>query len=215
MRYLYIYMIKKNVSIKIESSHDQIAVTEEARGSRIVDETELETDSEKFEMTTEGILRVVDGRIEIEYFETEITGMAGACTCLSFEYKNPGVVSLLRTGVVESALVFEEGVRHVCVYTTPELAFEVCVNTAKVVNNITTNGGELFLNYTIEFRGAEKESTFIHIAITQIDVPVKKSDIDTVEELISSVFLNNGENGDHGGVDPSSVVFDADEPEDE
>ena len=42
MRYLYIYMIKKNVSIKIESSHDQIAVTEEARGSRIVDETELE-----------------------------------------------------------------------------------------------------------------------------------------------------------------------------
>ena len=78
VRYLYIYMIKKNISIKIESSHDQIAVTEEARGSRIVDETELETDSEKFEMTTEGILRVVDGRIEIEYFETEITGMAGA-----------------------------------------------------------------------------------------------------------------------------------------
>lgn len=207
-------MIKKNVSIKIESFHDQIAVSEEALGNRVVDETDLETDSEKFEMTTEGILRVVDGRIEIEYFETEITGMAGVCTCLSFEYKNPGVVSLLRTGIVESALVFEEGVRHVCVYTTPELAFEVCVNTAKVVNNITTNGGELFLNYAIEFRGAEKESTSIHIAVTPSDNIVKSPDIDTVEELISSVFLNNDESGEQGGVDPS-VVFDADEPEDE
>ena len=74
---------------------------------------------------------------------------------------------------------------------------------------------ELFLNYAIEFREAEKESTSIHIIVTPMDAPVKTPDIDTVEDLISSVFLNNDENGDHGGVDPSSVVFDADEPEDE
>lgn len=131
----------------------------------------IEDESEnRIDVTTEGLIRRRDGRIEIEYFETELTGMAGACTCISFDEQNPELVTMIRTGSVATALVFEEGKRHVCAYNTEEAAFEICVNTSRVDNRMTERGGEILLDYCIEFRGASTEHTFIQIKAAPTEV---------------------------------------------
>lgn len=131
----------------------------------------IEDESEnRIDVVTEGLIRRRDGRIEIEYFETELTGMNGACTCISFDEQNPELVTMIRTGSVATALVFEEGKRHVCAYNTEEAAFEICVNTSRVDNRMTERGGEILLDYCIEFRGASTEHTFIQIKAVPVEV---------------------------------------------
>lgn len=117
-----------------------------------------ELEPEKMQMNTLGKLCEKDGRTEISYEETELTGMEGSSTVISFDQKNEGVVTMLRTGLVSTALVFEAGKRHHCVYSTPYMPFEVCVHTLSVKNDVTANG-YLEIDYIVEIRGARAERT--------------------------------------------------------
>ena len=76
----------------------------------------FEDDSEKLDIFTEGTLTSCDGRISISYNETELTGMEGTVTTITFKMDEPGIITVLRTGSVYTALTLEEGRRHICVY---------------------------------------------------------------------------------------------------
>ena len=122
--------------------------------------TELDEDDEdapqSAQMMMEGRLVETSRRAELVYHESELTGMEGSVTKIGFDLDCPGLVSMLRGGAVSTALVFEEGRRHICVYNTPFSSFEVCIHTLKVENNILTSG-ELYLDYLIEIHGARTE----------------------------------------------------------
>lgn len=102
--------------------------------------------------------RTADGRFEVFYEETEVTGMAGSTTSISFSLDEKEIVSMVREGSVSTALVFEQGQRHHCVYNTPYMPFEICVHTMKV-ENLLLEAGTLELDYVIEIRGAKAERT--------------------------------------------------------
>ena len=75
--------ITKKAMIHLTSTHSGMAAEAGENGTIevMVDENGLpETESETIEMDTEGVLRLSDERVEIEYFETELTGMAGSLT---------------------------------------------------------------------------------------------------------------------------------------
>ena len=91
---------------------------------------------EPTEMLMEGKLLVADHRVELVYAESELTGMQGSLTAIGFEPSNPDLVSMVRTGPVRTAMTFEEGKRHICLYNTPFSEFEVCVRTIKVNNRL-------------------------------------------------------------------------------
>ncbi len=97
-------------------------------------------------------------RISISYNETEVTGMEGSTTTVTFLKNEPNVVSMIREGAVSATLVFEEGKRHHCLYKTPFMPFEVCVRTIKV-SNALLGAGALSLDYIVEIRGAKAERT--------------------------------------------------------
>lgn len=102
---------------------------------------------------------VDDGeRISISYNESEATGMEGSLTTVTFLKSDPSVVSMIRSGLVSTTLVFEEGKRHHCMYKTPFMPFEVCIRTIKVDNTII-GFGSLSLDYIVEIRGAKAERT--------------------------------------------------------
>ena len=97
-------------------------------------------------------------RISISYNETEVTGMEGSTTTVTFLKNEPNVVSMIREGAVSATLVFEEEKRHHCLYKTPFMPFEVCVRTIKV-SNALLGAGALSLDYIVEIRGAKAERT--------------------------------------------------------
>ena len=105
------------------------------------------------------------GKIEIEYEESEITGMDGSTTKLFFDTHEPGLVSLLREGSVSSAFVFEAGRRHLCVYNTPYFPIELCVDTKEMQNTLTYDGGSFHAVYLVEMNGVLAERAEVSITL--------------------------------------------------
>lgn len=111
---------------------------------------------ERTEMLMEGRLVLSAERAELVYEESELTGMEGTVTTVSFDRSQPELVSMLRDGVVNTALIFEPNKRHICLYKTPFSDFEICVRTIEVRNQLLEKG-ELFLDYLMEIHGASTE----------------------------------------------------------
>ncbi len=119
---------------------------------------------ERMEMTTVARYRDDGVRVSLSWTETEASGMEGTSTTVSYQKSEPLVVTMMRTGAVNTALVFEQGRRHHCVYKTPIMPFEVCVSTDKVENGVEKDG-TLFLDYAVELRGATCERTKMNLSV--------------------------------------------------
>ncbi len=118
---------------------------------------------ERLELVLEGRYHDDGTRVSIGYTEGEHSGMEGAKTTITYQKNEPTLVTMMRTGTVKTALVFEKGRRHQCVYQTPIMPFEVAVHTAEVKNAIEGEG-TLVLDYTVELKGAVAEHT--HMVLT-------------------------------------------------
>ena len=102
----------KQTKINIKITSRQIAVSPqvqaqvkndlEAQGMSLSGEHDNTDDT--FELSSEGVLYIDDGRVTVEYNETELTGMAGAKTKVSFTRDNPALVTMMREGTVETVM---------------------------------------------------------------------------------------------------------------
>lgn len=118
-----------------------------------------DSEPERIEFTTDGILSDDGFRIEVSYEESELCGMAGSRTTLLFDKVSPGLVTMVRTGSYTTSLVFNAAeVRQRCMYDTGILPpFELSVLTRKIDNRLSYEGGTLSLDYIIEMRGVKTE----------------------------------------------------------
>lgn len=122
-------------------------------------------DAQRIDIDYEGRLTVEDGRLAIEYDETELTGMEGTTTNISFELANPSIVVMSRTGSVYGSLCFEDGGRIMCTQNTPEMELPFVIDTEKLVNELTEDGGELKISYGMEFRGSLVQRSLMHVVV--------------------------------------------------
>lgn len=131
---------------------------------------------EPIELIMEGRLLTGSDRVELVYEESELSGMEGSLTTIGFRRQEPGLISMLRTGLVNTALVFEEGKRHFCIYHTPFSDFEICVYTRRVDNRLLTEG-VITLDYLMEIHGAQAEHTRMTVTVRPLtDPPFGKPD---------------------------------------
>ncbi len=129
--------------------------------------TESFEDSQAIEVITEGfIMEDNDGNIEIEYDENDSEDFNGTIVRIIFNRNEPGLVSVVREGDINTMLSFESGKRHKSVYNTPYMPFELSINTIEVKNTVLTDG-RLFLNYLIEIKGLSCDRCTIDFEITQ------------------------------------------------
>lgn len=172
-------MTKRNVMISILTSRTEMnmslfaedaeaeEIEEGADGAPSLDEILKNVTGEMpepTEMLMEGRLLTSTLRVELVYAESELTGMEGSLTAIGFDRANPGLVSMIRTGPVRTAMTFEQGKRHICLYNTPFSEFEVCVRTLKVKNRLLEEN-LLELDYLIEIHGAQAEHCKMWISI--------------------------------------------------
>ncbi len=100
--------------------------------------------------------------IEIEY--TEDDSMENTRTVIAFTPSQNDRVSIIHDGPVMSSLVCERGVRHISVYKTPIMPFEVAVYAKRCDADLTfERGGYIELDYLVELRGMDIQRTCMTI----------------------------------------------------
>lgn len=132
------------------------------RGMQKYDGTEEDT----IELVTEG--RLTDhgeGGLTLSYEESELTGMEGTLT--SFQVEKNGRVTLMRSGGINSQMVFEEGKHHLSLYQTPYGDLSIGVRTNRIRNTLEMTGGELEIKYAIEIDQNLAGYNLFHIQVRE------------------------------------------------
>ena len=127
------------------------------------------TDPDTMELVTEGKLAVQDGALCLSYEESELTGMEGTTTVFQVE---PDKVTLLRLGSVQSEMVFEEGRRHMSLYSTPYGNMEIGVRARRLNSTLELTGGRLEIDYDIEINHMLAGQSLFRIDVRE-NTPVK------------------------------------------
>ena len=99
------------------------------------------------ELVTEGTLEEIQNGWKLCYEESELTGLAGVSTTFQIQGTT---VTLIRTGKLNSQMVFEEGIPHDSLYEMEFGALMLTVCALQVKTNLSETGGTIDLKYSIE-----------------------------------------------------------------
>ncbi len=146
---------KKKITVKINLFNSDIAAASAHKSKGAANKGE----PSPVEIMTEGFMKLENERLSIKYFEPAQFEMDKQMTSLSFEPSYPDIVTMTRTGLCTTSLVFEAGKRYICAYSAFGATFELCVNTFSLTNDLTFDkGGRIKLSYSVE-NGGETVST--------------------------------------------------------
>ena len=118
---------------------------------------------DEIELITEGTLSMEEGCWVISYEESEMTGLQGVTTTFRII---SNVVSLERTGALNSKMVFKEKEFYHSLYQMEFGALMLTVFPARVLHNITWEGGTVDLIYGIEIENTASGLIEYHLDIT-------------------------------------------------
>lgn len=122
------------------------------------------SEPDRVELLTEGELEALeDGSWRIRYEESELTGLRGTQTTFHLE---PGRITLRRDGPLVSEMVFEEGTRHDSLYRIPEGALCISVCARRVQYDLSEDGGEIRVLYSIRVENDLAGSVEYRITVT-------------------------------------------------
>lgn len=125
-----------------------------------------QTGKDSIEFVTRGSLGRQSGMLTLSYEESELTGLEGTLTTIQVE---PERVTMLRTGQVNTQMVFQEGRRHLAMYNTPYGAMAIGVNTRHLYNEMSDSGGDIEIDYAIEIDHAIVGRNIFQINVRQAD----------------------------------------------
>ncbi len=125
----------------------------------------------KMELVTEGRYSRKGSTYYVSYDESEVTGMKGTTTTLEV---SEGMVTLQRTGTVNSRFVFEKGQRHLTYYDTSYGAFTVGVTARDVCVDIDDSGGMIKVDYSLEIDNNDTDRNNFHMWIREAGKSIDK-----------------------------------------
>ena len=112
-------------------------------------EQTLDDSTDKIEFTTDARYGFRDGSYFISYDESKLMEVEGEIKTTLYVKPNASVV-LQRKGAYNSRMVIEKGVRNNCLYATPKGEFSLGIFGEKVLANLSDDGGNITMNYTID-----------------------------------------------------------------
>ena len=115
------------------------------------------------ELVTEGTLQYRDGGWDLEYEESDLTGLSGVTTVFRVE---PGKVVLTRTGKLNSQMIFQENVPHTSLYQMEFGALMITVCATRIIAMLDDHGGVIDLVYDIEIEQSTAGTVDYHLQIT-------------------------------------------------
>ena len=100
------------------------------------------------ELVTEGKYSFRDGRGELSYMASELTGMQGTRTSFTF---TPTEVVLSREGTLTSKMIFREGTKNTFLYDTPFGSATMGLDTHRIHSTLGPKGGDMEIDYVVDF----------------------------------------------------------------
>ncbi len=148
-----------------------------AEATKIILDKLSELNTETISVSSEGSIVVSGSRIELVYSEDEESGMEGCETRIVFDRGNPGLVTMIRSGMGNASLVFDSSDRRQhCVYDVGiGDPMQLCVVTQRIENTVTEKGGSIELEYLIEINGITAEYSRVSITVKPFDNTAQSS----------------------------------------
>lgn len=104
--------------------------------------------TDTIELVTQGRLQAHEqGGYTLSYQESKLTGLEGTRTTFQIE---PERITLMREGEVNSQMVFQQGQRHLSMYSTPYGDLAVGINTRHLLQSRDGAKGRIEIDYAIE-----------------------------------------------------------------
>jgi len=151
-------MKKKKMKIILNTEQSDYVEQSETSPIPLIDEELADkVECERTELFTEGTFEINGGACTLSYDESKLTNVPFSITSVHFEKDNPELVTLMRSGELSLAMVFEPDTRHICVYETPYMPIEMCIATHSLQNTLSEDGGCLCVRYSIEANGMRCE----------------------------------------------------------
>ena len=124
--------------------------------------------AEKSEFYTRGTGFMKNGVYYFMYNESEVSGLEGTKTTIKVK---DNIVSIIRTGSVNSMLVFSGGGTDCSSYETQYGNFDVTIHTQSVLADIEDYTGQISIKYAIEI------SKMNEIQRVEINIKIRKAEI--------------------------------------
>ena len=123
-------------------------------------------DPDVIELVTEGWMESVDGGYRIEYQESDLTGLKGVTTTFLVTSNQ---IELIRTGNLNSRMVFRLGMPHDSLYQMEFGALMITVTATSLQFDLTPAGGFIDLVYNIEIEKSEAGTIDYHLDIRAME----------------------------------------------
>lgn len=105
-----------------------------------------ESEENSVDFITDGSYFCENGVYTMSYMESNVTGMEGTQTTISFL---PEEAVIDREGAITSRMVLRKGITNKILYETPFGSAHMEINTLGVVQNFSDAGGTAEINYII------------------------------------------------------------------
>ena len=152
--------MKKDITLRLVSTRFE---TDRPRTPAITPDSES-AEPQRIELFTEATW-VEDGdEIKISYNEGEASGMEGSVTTLIFHKNQRDTLTMFRSGIAGTTMVFSPGMRHSCVYNTPVIPFKMTLYTRTIVNRLPEDG-TLEIDYVTDLAGSGRARTYLQMTV--------------------------------------------------
>lgn len=121
-------------------------------------------DSSNIELVTEGDFYKEDGVYFCDYAESELTGLKGTDTSIEI---GSDYVSLVRSGTVNSQMLFMEGRKTSSLYAMPFGELMIDIYTQKLNVDINDSGGNICVDYSIDINNTATGLNNFEISIRE------------------------------------------------
>ena len=126
---------------------------------------DAEGEHEQMELTTLALYRHHGNHSEIEYEETEATGLEGSVTTVSADEEQ--TILIRRSGKTDSLLSVRPGETNLCAYDTGYGEAMLSITGGSIQNRLTGKGGQLSFRYSLAVNNALISENSVKITVKE------------------------------------------------
>lgn len=119
------------------------------------------------ELTTVGKMNIIGGKTYLKYDDCTSSDGEGISCLIKIDHKDNSVI-MQRSGVFNSRMYIKKGQRHTCHYETVGGTLTMGIFGENIKDEITPDGGRLFMSYTIDVNYGMLSRNSVEIKVKEV-----------------------------------------------